>query len=389
MAPCQIIALSATVGNPEEFSDWLSSAQKSSGIKLTMIQHKQRYSDLRKFVYTPPKELSFKGLNDVKQSTGILGLDGAPNLQFFHPVASLVNKSRGLPDDLTLEARDCLLLWRLMVKYQTPEFSVPKSLHPEKALPQFVKRVDVFAWEAALKQILVQWMEQAKSPFDKVMEDLSKNLYYTQAEKARATNADSNGLHIPEDDREIIDPEDLRSTTLPLILRLHERNALPAIFFNYDRLQCEKIAKTVLMKLQSAEQRHKDTSREWKSLMDGFEQWKKAQEAKGARKDNKASGKKKKKGKGGSDDDEPDDPTSKADAMRDGASQEKTFYESFDPDEPLSKFTFADPKRYELSELTGDIRFLERKGIRSWLCEGLKRGIGVHHAGMNRKYRQR
>ena len=248
--------------------------------------------------------------------------------------------------------------------------------------------MDIFAWEAALKKILVEWMEQADSPFDRVMEDLSKNLYDPEPDKTGITNGVSNGLHTSKDDRETINPEDLRSTTLPLILRLHERNALPAIFFNYDRLQCEEIARAVLTKLEAAEQRHKETSREWKTLVEGFEQWKKAQEAKSARKDNKSSAKKKKKGKGGSDDDEADDPSSKADAMRDGASQEKTFYESFDPDEPLGKFTLADPKKYESSSLEQDIRFLKRKGIQTWLCDCLKRGIGVHHAGMNRKYRQ-
>lgn len=46
LAPCPIIALSATVGNPTEFCDWLTETQKALGQKLTMIQHSTRYSDL-------------------------------------------------------------------------------------------------------------------------------------------------------------------------------------------------------------------------------------------------------------------------------------------------------------------------------------------------------
>lgn len=57
MAPCPIIALSATIGNPDEFSAWLTSTQRSLGNDLVMVQHPHRYSDLRKFVYVPKRPL--------------------------------------------------------------------------------------------------------------------------------------------------------------------------------------------------------------------------------------------------------------------------------------------------------------------------------------------
>lgn len=46
LAPCPIIALSATVGNPEMFNSWLDSTQQSSGHQVAMIKHQHRYSDL-------------------------------------------------------------------------------------------------------------------------------------------------------------------------------------------------------------------------------------------------------------------------------------------------------------------------------------------------------
>lgn len=91
LAPCPIIALSATVGNPEEFNNWIASTQKSIGISLTMVQHHQRYSDLRKFIYKPPKKFLFKNLAE-RPVLAPLGLDGATGLAFMHPVASLVNR---------------------------------------------------------------------------------------------------------------------------------------------------------------------------------------------------------------------------------------------------------------------------------------------------------
>lgn len=91
LAPCPIIALSATIGNPQEFNQWLYSTQKAIGNDLIMVSHPHRYSDLRKFVYTPPKTFHFQGLSD-RPVFGHLGLDGLSDFTFMHPVASLVNR---------------------------------------------------------------------------------------------------------------------------------------------------------------------------------------------------------------------------------------------------------------------------------------------------------
>jgi hypothetical protein len=91
LAPCPIIALSATIGNPKEFNEWLLSTQKALGNDLTMVSHPHRYSDLRKFIYSPPKTFDFQSLTE-KPVFGHLGLDETPGFTFMHPVASLVNK---------------------------------------------------------------------------------------------------------------------------------------------------------------------------------------------------------------------------------------------------------------------------------------------------------
>ncbi|KAK5152342.1 hypothetical protein LTR04_006425 [Oleoguttula sp. CCFEE 6159] len=386
LAPCPIIALSATVGNPEEFSSWLSSTQESIGNKLTMVQHPHRYSDLRKFVYVPPKRFFFKGLTE-RTSFGNLGLDGAPGFAYMHPVASLVNKSRGMPDDLNLEPRDCFLLWRCMVKHQNENFPVDQSLDPAKSLPEVVRKMDIIHWEQGLKKILRAWMTDEASPFDKVMEELSKPIHNVKPDDIQAS---SGSIMDGEEPREV-NPDNLRSTTLPLLSKLHEQDALPAILFNYDRSRCEDIARAVMDQLKSSEEEWKNSSPKWKKKLEGFEQWKKEQEKKTFRKV-KVNRKKAAKSKRGEDDDgEPEDESeklTKADLAKDAASVDISPFATFDPDAPVEGFHFANHKRLQGSELAMYVRQLGKRGINPWLIEALTRGIGVHHAGMNRKYRQ-
>lgn len=74
--------------------------------------------------------------------------------------------------------------------------------------------------------------------------------------------------------------------------------------------------------------------------------------------------------------------------MRDEASGENSFFDLFDPEEPLEDFSFADKKKCQREELEGIIKQLRYKRIPEPFISLLYRGIGIHHSGMNRKYRQ-
>lgn len=91
-APCPIVALSATVGNPEVFHDWLTESQAQKGYKVDMVVHTVRFSDLRKFVYEPPKDFRFQAIQKVLMLP-VPGLDEGnvvcPNFSFVHPVSVL------------------------------------------------------------------------------------------------------------------------------------------------------------------------------------------------------------------------------------------------------------------------------------------------------------
>ena len=379
LAPCPIIALSATVGNPGMFNSWLTATQQSSGFEMSMITHQHRYSDLRKFVFSPPKRFGFRGLAE-RPSFATLGLDGLQGLAFIHPVACLINKSRGIPDDLSLEARDSLSLFQSMTRHQTKAFPVDPTL----SLPsskKIIRKADIIEWEYSLKRLLKEWMADDQSPFDKVFEELSRSMDGTGTIDKQISKGNIPGGE--DDDLFEINSDDLYATTLPLLCKLHERDALPAIFFNYDRNRCEGICKAVIQQLIEAETRWKESSPVWKAKLTGFEKWK-TEQAKmaGKRPAKKVSTKK---GKGGDDD---DDPSSKMDKIQDAASDEANPYANFDPEAPVDGFHFAARHKAEASELSMYYGQMKWRGLPPWLTDGLQRGIGVHHAGMNRKYRQ-
>jgi superfamily II RNA helicase len=371
MAPCPIIALSATIGNAEAFSDWLSSTQKAAGNDLVMVQHAHRYSDLRKFLYVPPTRSSTDASSylplSMNRTFARLGLDDVDNFAFMHPVASLTNRARGIPSDFALEARDCYTLWQSMSKHQTAEYPVDKSLSPSAMLPNVMRKIDIIEWQSALKTLLSEWMADEKSPFEAVRKDLS-------AAVTKAAPLLNNGK-TPEialdDDVEADDPANSHDADdiLPLLAELHQQDALPAIIFNYDRAICEKMCRTVLTQLEEAESAWKKTSPKWEEKLREWEEYKK-EAARRAKQGVRAA-------KG----------TTKEEQMMEAANREVNPLALFDPDKPLDGFHFANSKKLSLEELRNYEKELRYRGVDEVFIQGLQRGIGVHHAGMNRKYR--
>ncbi|KAH8704387.1 hypothetical protein GQ44DRAFT_820072 [Phaeosphaeriaceae sp. PMI808] len=367
-SPCPIIALSATVGNPKEFSSWLASTQEANGNKLITIEHHHRHSDLRKFIYIPPKRFCFSGL---PRSCLIYtpGLDRTDAFNFIHPVASLSNKSRGMPKDLHLEARDCLWLWQTMKKHATENYIVPPNLSPHRALPDIIKKIHIFEWEKALKAKLLEWMNTESSPFEKVQQELSKAIVKPAARDILTTNHNCDDMCNARE----VHSQSLSSIILPALADLHAKNALPAIVFNYDRGQCEKLMRDVVKELETNEEAWKDSNISWKKKLIEFENTVK------------------KKAKRGGDDEgnEVDEEKgSRLDREREAGMAEHSKWDGFDPHAPINGFHFANAKKLLQSELDDYKQQLRQRGIAEWLISALNRGIGVHHAGMNRKYRQ-
>jgi len=387
LAPCPIIALSATVGNPDEFSEWLKTTQKSLGVKLSMIKYPHRYSDLRKFIYQPPKSLGvgsshFAGLGKVMKYGRV---DGTPGLEIIHPVGALFDPTHGMPDDLALEPCDSLRLYRAMEKVSTSKYSIPDELDYRKVFGitgNVIKKADTVVWEASLKLVLKKWMADAASPFTKVVALLqTKSNPESTIDVAMAAEAVKqenilNGTKFAGEaygDGDVVTLAYLRQKTLPLLASLHVANALPALMFSYSRSICEYICLQVTTQLKEAEDRFRETDPRWKAKI---KEWELYLERK------KKMGNKMRKVK-------PDDGETKFDMERDHADVEFSSLDSFNPADPLPQFSFGDFKRYSKTEWESDQRELERGGyIPLELVDAFRRGIGVHHSGLNLKYRQ-
>ncbi|KAM0740450.1 hypothetical protein ACQRIT_005634 [Beauveria bassiana] len=383
LAPCPIIALSATVGNPLEFMQWLEASEKVKGREIEMIVHTSRYSDLRKFLYRAPEnEFVFRGLLSV-ESLATPGLDEGQTEEqsfgFIHPILSLRNRNRGTIEDVTLEPRDCLSLWRCMSRHQNEDYPIDDKLRPERSLPTIVTRSDVLKWGESLKKVLHEWIQDANSPFSTVQNELGSCLSSSDVRGPSSLSASDQGdfrikFSVSNEKHRLV------TMALPLLTDLHTRGALPGILFSYDRDFCEATAKFLLAQLERAETAWKKWSPEWAKKVADYKAWKKT---KSRIQENKTEGKKRPGKSRGQDDEE----MSKIDMMRE-ASVETSKWESFDPEAPLDRFSFAEGKRISNSELKPLIDRLIKANIQPELIAALGRGIAVHHAGMNRNYRQ-
>jgi ATP-dependent RNA helicase DDX60 len=96
MAPCPIIALSATVGNPYELKHWLEGCEKDKGRQLRMTIHSTRYSDLRCYYWTPPADFKFSGFSPSARwpipGIGTDGYNQESPFEIIHPVATLMDR---------------------------------------------------------------------------------------------------------------------------------------------------------------------------------------------------------------------------------------------------------------------------------------------------------
>ena len=265
-----------------------------------------------------------------------------------------------------------------MLKHATEQYPISAELNPKNALPEVSRKVDILNWERKLKDVLRTWIAEVGSPFQQLVRELEQNFRNEGQETIQSTHAGTaaHGMAIKSSNN-----EDLLTWTLSLLCRLHQQDALPAILFNYDRHECERVCRSVVEQLHTAESQQVKSSAAWARKLEKFEEWKKIQEKLLSKAPKKAAK------KGGDKDD--DDKASKVDLQRDAAAATDTSaWESFDPDASIEGYHFADHSKVLPSEMAIYVRQLKRREVQPWLIDALKRGVGIHHAGMNRKYRQ-
>ncbi|GJE85123.1 P-loop containing nucleoside triphosphate hydrolase protein [Phanerochaete sordida] len=353
LAPCPIVGLSATIGEAEKFNDWLASVQKAHGFKHTFIHHPHRYSHLRKFDYVlqaAPK----------RRFTGADTYLSTERMRFLHPVSLLSFGARALPSDFSLESADCLSLFRAFVAVEGRDAANLQALDPSKFFKRglLLKQKDVLEYEVALKERLASLIagvdaQEETSTLNQVVRKLQDPMLAELSEVDRNTAASV---------------QDIFDNLLYLVCDLNASGDLPAILFNFDRTACEIATKRLLESLENAEAKWRQSSPEWKRKIQQWEKWK----SQAAMREKLADRQKKQK-KDAAD----DAPSNNADP---------SWEATFDPDEPSPQFSFLGKKvsKTILHEAIEDIKWTTTP---KWALDALSRGIGIHHAGMNKHYR--
>ena len=129
------------------------------------------------------------------------------------------------------------------------------------------------------------------------------------------------------------------------------------------------MASHILESLERAEEVWRENSLEWKRKMSKWEAWQTRQKNK-ERLEQKAAGRKR----------DPDDEMLQEDEHR-------SWESSFNPGDPSPQFSFASTSAYAKEELLADISSLRWTSTPDFLFRALRRGVAVHHSGMNKTYR--
>ena len=129
------------------------------------------------------------------------------------------------------------------------------------------------------------------------------------------------------------------------------------------------MASHILETLEKAEKIWRAKSPEWKYKMGKWDAWQTRQKKK-ERLAQKAAARKR----------DPDDET-----LQESEGQSWESY--FDPEDPSPQFSFASTSAYTKQELLADIDSFRWTSTPDFLFRALRRGIAVHHSGMNKTYR--
>ncbi|KAH9007609.1 hypothetical protein EDB83DRAFT_2509312 [Lactarius deliciosus] len=341
--------LSATIGEPEKFDAWLESVQRSKGFVHKFIHHPHRYSHLRKFAYFPQL---------LRRDEPFLGLDsGSPPtemMRFIHPVSTL-SFGGTMPPDLSLEAPDLLRLHEVLKGGEGDAYA--ERLDPTAFFSgnRFIRQKDVLGYETEIKNILARLVvepdaQDPSSPLQRVVRHIQDPVIM-QTSKAR--------LNTPPNHSGFM------SGLIHLLSDLKAENSLPALLFNFDRHECQVMAEKVLDALERAEEVWRDQSPEWKHKVSQWKAWQARQKDK-QRAAQKASARKKNQ-------DDRDDGRQQ--------SEELTWESYFDPQDPSPQFSFAGGASEDTTELSRWTSTPES------LVRALRRGVAVHHSGLNKAYR--
>ncbi|RNA17498.1 superfamily II RNA helicase [Brachionus plicatilis] len=329
MVDCPVLILSATIGNLDHFFLWLKDIHESKGLKINKIVHKERFCDLKKFLFVPKKKVEKPLLLTVHELFGYSKEKFLENSlsQDFHLMAP--------------EIVEILSSLQKICSVNEEKKQLFKTILPNKFLNCVkLKKKDVKDYENFLVTRLQSWFTSGaltKSEIENFFSDINKQC----EEKGSLIDQDANS------------PNWLVKNIPDLINLLHKSKMLPAIIFVNSCDGCDQMALALTEYLINLEKSDK-------SFMEAVENEEKV-----------VKNMKKKR--------------SKCSGEQDQQEEEEC---EIPPLIDRSKYSFLDPK-YQManSEIESEIKMHRYRNIPKIFFEAWKRGIGVHHANYHTKFR--
>ncbi|KAK9808714.1 hypothetical protein WJX72_002409 [[Myrmecia] bisecta] len=330
---CLREALSATIGNPQMLQGWLASVKqlqylqdKAKGLETDCKGKPLGRYDMQLITHSE----RYADLRLYNFYSGPNSEEEMPVLQTIHPASkAAINKVPA--DDWTKTSASLAKL--------APEAFFPAGKR--------IRRDDARHYEHAIKGELVAWAQASQATADICITQVLGGLKGpTQVPCSPDLLANGGAAFIR------------------LLLSLSLQNQLPAIVFNFERGACERLAEAVTLFLEDQEAQFRDAHAEaYKAQRD---------EAEGARKLAKAQ-RDKKPSKGADGEDEPD-----------------LLAGEDDMDAPDERFSFVGRRCSLAADKVAELVQAGTRGMDPLdpLPRALRRGVGVHHAGLPKKYRQ-
>ncbi|XP_027035542.1 probable ATP-dependent RNA helicase DDX60 [Pocillopora damicornis] len=247
---CPFLALSATIGNPDDLTRWLQAAQNfreqqdkqencpmRKSYRIRLVTFHERYSDLEKNVYLPSpsnggfseESMEYEGVYDVKATREFVRL---------HPCAQLGAKQlqeNSFPRDMDFTPQESLQLFDVMAKHWPNKESLQK-LSPERYFEKnkFIDKSCARRYEKDLKREFKSWADEKH--LEKV-QAVIQSLNSVLLEKQASTEEEWTQLGMASLGKLFI-----WSNFPKLVEQLKAQGKLPALVFSFDRIFCEELA---------------------------------------------------------------------------------------------------------------------------------------------------
>ncbi|CAH3109024.1 unnamed protein product [Pocillopora meandrina] len=250
MIRCPFLALSATIGNPEDLRRWLQAAQDfrekqdrknnenlRKSYRIRLVKFEERYSDLEKSIFLPSPNNEEHHVYSDEEFVRL------------HPCAQLGYKQlleNGFPGDMALTPKESLQLYDTMVSVW-PDCKSLQNLCAETYFLEnkLIQKVHARLYESDLKKEFKSWADSRESSkVQSVIDSLNSVLLETHSsteERWGEQRMTSYGQIF------------IRKTFEKLINELKAQEKLPALVFSDDRKLCEVLALGYAQKLENKE----------------------------------------------------------------------------------------------------------------------------------------